>query len=313
MFEGGAMNIKLSLLGVAAWMTFGTAGLAAPVDRQAALDAVVASEHAFARAAAEKGINEAFLAYLADDSILFRPGPVPGKEWQKAQRAGSGLLSWYPVTADVSLAGDLGYTTGPWEFRPSPDAKEAFHGFYVTLWRRQADGSLKAEFDGGSRNGAPPASATEVKIPKADPARVDHPPAVSMMEGKAALLAADRAFAKDAAEKGTGAAFGEHLAGNARLHRDGMFPAVSKPAVLAALGAQPPKMTWEPTHSGISSSGDLGYTLGTEQVDAQKGHYLRIWKKAADGSWKVALDLFTPLPPPPAEKPAEKPKDPAGR
>lgn len=297
------MNIKHLLLGLVVWLIAGSAGFAAAVDRQAALDAVVAAEHAFAKAAADKGINEAFLTYLADDSILFRPGPVPGKEWQRSQPAGPGLLSWHPIAADVSLAGDLGYTTGPWEFRPSPEAKEAFHGFYVTVWRRQADGSLKAEFDGGSRNEPPPASATEVKIPKAVPARVDSPPAVSMMEGKAALLAADRAFAKDAAEKGAGAAFGQHLAAEARLHRDNAFPAVSKTAVLAALGAQPPKMTWESTHSGISSSGDLGYTLGTEEAGGAKGHYLRIWKKQADGAWKVALDLFTPLPPASPEKP----------
>src|SRR5690242_6726425 len=79
------------------------------VDRQAALDAIVATEHAFAKMASEKGVRDAFLTYLSEDSVLFRPGPVPGREATRAQRTTPALLTWYPVYADVSLAGDLGY------------------------------------------------------------------------------------------------------------------------------------------------------------------------------------------------------------
>jgi len=57
--------------------------------------------------------------FLADDGIIFQPGPVNGKKFWGERPARKGLLSWEPVFADVSRAGDLGYTTGPWEFRPN--------------------------------------------------------------------------------------------------------------------------------------------------------------------------------------------------
>src|SRR5256712_13649990 len=79
---------------------------------------LVEMEHAFAKTAATKGTRDAFLEFLADDGIIFQPGPVNGKQFWQARTPRKGLLSWEPIFADVSLAGDMGYTTGPYEFRP---------------------------------------------------------------------------------------------------------------------------------------------------------------------------------------------------
>jgi ketosteroid isomerase-like protein len=278
-------------------------GFAAAVNRQAALDAVVAAEHSFAKMAAEKGTRDAFLAFLSDDSLLFAPELAPGKETWQARPASATRLTWYPTWADISLAGDLGYTTGPWELRPDPKAQEVYHGFFVTLWRKQADGSYKVEFDGGSGNDKPPASFLQGKIPKANPAKVENPPAVDAVAGQAAILNADRTFGKAAAVKGT-AAYADILADESRLYRPGALPLASKKAILASPSMKAAKMTAMPLQARISSSGDLGYTLGNEQLGTDRGHYLRVWKKQTDGAWKVALDVFYPLPPPP---PAAKP------
>src|SRR5438552_11925803 len=86
--------------------------------RQANRLAIVEAERAFARAAATKGTRDAFLEFLADDGIIFQPGPVNGKQFWQARTPRKGLLSWEPIFADVSLAGDMGYTTVPSEFRP---------------------------------------------------------------------------------------------------------------------------------------------------------------------------------------------------
>ena len=60
--------------------------------------------------------------------------------------------------------------------------------------------------------------------------------------------------------------------------------------------------TWKPLEVEISGSGDLGYTIGTyEQVMIDslgnsvmtRGKYLTAWKKQADGSWKVAADMWS--------------------
>lgn len=61
------------------------------------------------------------------------------------------------------------------------------------------------------------------------------------------------------------------------------------------------KLAWRPDKVGIARSGDLGYTSGTYMWSfkdasgkpvSDKGKYLTVWKKQADGSWKVLFDMF---------------------
>ena len=71
---------------------------------------------------------------------------------------------------------------------------------------------------------------------------------------------------------------------------------------------------WQPTTAEASSSGDLGYAIGTYELtvnDAagkpmtERGKYLNIWKKQSDGKWKVAAEAFNsdmPLSPPTAQQ-----------
>jgi ketosteroid isomerase-like protein len=286
------------------------------IDRQAALDAVVGSEHAFAKMAAEKGVKEAFLEYLADDAVMLLPEPLPAKESLRSWPNPPEVLTWYPIHADVSLAGDLGYTTGPSERRAKKTDPTARHGFYVTVWKRRPDGTYRAAFDTGTANNEPP-SRFVPSIAPARPAKVEPGalPKVDTKAGMEELLAADRAFAKRA-EKGTTAAYAETLAAESRLHRTGHFPSLGRDAIVAALGKDAEPLTWEPAGGGIAESGDLGYTYGlirrrengpqTAWVDAEG--YLRIWKKQPDGAWKVVLDVTNPLPP----KPPQAPEKPAG-
>ena len=74
-----------------------------------AVRAMVEAERNFFQTGQEKGTRAAFLEFLADDSIVFRPGPLNGKEvWSK--RAETGLdLVWEPTFAAISRSGDFGY------------------------------------------------------------------------------------------------------------------------------------------------------------------------------------------------------------
>jgi len=291
------------------------------IDRQAALDAMVAAEHAFASMAGEKGTREAFLTYLADDSMLFAPDLTSGKEVWKNRPATPALLTWYPILAEVSLAGDLGYDTGPWELRPKgKDDPKSVHGYFVTVWKKQRDGSWKVLMDQGTSN-AKPASRIAPAIAPATPAKVETASLakVNVEAERTALLAADRAFAGAAQEKGEAAAYMAVLAENARLHRVGREPILGREAIRAALAENPAPITWAPAGSVVARSGDLGYTFGLAKrrqsgpdsplVDSD--NYLRIWKKQADGSWKIVLDVFDPRPPKSPEG-SQKSKEPAG-
>ena len=56
----------------------------------------------------------------------------------------------------LSTAGDLGYSTGPYEFRKdAADAVPASFGNYITIWKRQPDGTLKVLIDLGTANPRP--------------------------------------------------------------------------------------------------------------------------------------------------------------
>ena len=73
---------------------------------------------------------------------------------------------------------------------------------------------------------------------------------------------------------------------------------------------------WKATKVEVSRSGDMGYVTGSyefSQTDASgkpmtdKGKFLEVWKKQADGSWKCVVDMFSSDLPPVAassQKPA---------
>ena len=64
-------------------------------------------------------------------------------------------LDWGADYANVSADGTLGYTYGHWSAMhrdaPGAEMKEAATGRYLTIWRRQGDGSWKVELDTGVR------------------------------------------------------------------------------------------------------------------------------------------------------------------
>jgi len=71
-------------------------------------------------------------------------------------------------------------------------------------------------------------------------------------------------------------------------------------------------LKWQATKVEAARSGDFGYSLGTYEMTmndpkgkpvTDRGKYATVWKKQADGSWKVAVDMFnSDLPAPPPSK-----------
>ncbi|HKP46872.1 MAG TPA: nuclear transport factor 2 family protein, partial [Pyrinomonadaceae bacterium] len=127
-------------------------------DAQSLVDA----ERAFARTSVEKGTRPAFMEFIADDGILFRPGAVKGKQWMIDHPAPAPapnkrpVLNWGPTFALVSRAGDLGYDFGPWEAKGDiNDEKPGAFGHFITVWKRQADGNWKFVVDLGISHPGP--------------------------------------------------------------------------------------------------------------------------------------------------------------
>lgn len=289
-----------------------SAALAAAQDERgmpADLRALVETERAFSRESEARGMKEAFIAFAAEDGVLFRRTVVNARElWRNTNPAPTGLLTWRPSFADISAAGDMGYDFGPWEFRTKPaDRDAAGHGHFVTVWRKQRDGSWKFEVDIGISHPAPTAGARAAVEYPADNAKAKRAAGakVDAEAARASLLDAERALSKDAAAKGSHEALLAHADEQVRLFMPDAFPLVGKAAARDALKSRAARVNWRADKAGVSRSGDLGYTYGafeTRQTAAdanpsEQGHYVRIWKRADGGPWRVVLGVINPVRP----------------
>jgi len=275
------------------------------VDRDAALRSLVEAERAFASLSEARGIKESFVANLADDGILFRPGPVAGKKWMEEHPAPSGVLSWRPDFSDVASSGELGYTAGPWEFREKSLAdKPVAHGQFVTIWKRQPGGAWKVAVDLGISHPPPAKPTTKVAHPAGVRGDKKLPLTTDVEAARSALIRMENDFSRDVAAKQTVDSFLARAAADVRLYRADAFPAVGREAARALMAKKPGGVTWQPADGGVSRSGELGYTYGGYEFKAgdgsaaESGNYLRVWKRRPGGEWKVVLDISYPIPPP---------------
>lgn len=112
----------------------------------------------FSKLSVEKGMNKAFMEYLADDGVLLRPNrmPVVGREkiMELFSRPDTSFsLSWEPLFADVSVSGDLGYTYGIYKIEmDSPDGSPlTTDGTYLSVWKKDDKGRWKFVVDTGNQ------------------------------------------------------------------------------------------------------------------------------------------------------------------
>jgi ketosteroid isomerase-like protein len=148
---------------------------------------------------------------------------------------------------------------------------------------------------------APQAIFGQLAVPGAEAANAPNPltdPTVK--PGKMLLFDLDMRFAKDVLERG-GAAFADWFAEDGVELSNGQAPVVGRVAIVKSANWAPKdyQLTWTPTDAAMGPSGDMGYTWGHfegHSKDANgnavttSGRYITIWRKQADGSWKVVLD-----------------------
>jgi ketosteroid isomerase-like protein len=278
-----------------------TCAIAAQVSAQqlTPLQEMVQTEQAFSKMAAEKNIRDAFMTFIADDGLLFRPGAVNGKKWMTEHPIPPSdkkpLLAWQPSYAVVAASGDMGFTTGPWEFKEDvSNDKASAYGHFVTVWKKQADGSWKFVSDLGithPQSGGPqtlwhPNEATKnVSVKSVDQA-----------SARDALLDRDRSYSAAGLEQGLVKAFLAYASPEVRLYRPNDLPFIGRQPSADALTKAKGQFTWTPISGDVSRAGDLGYTHGTYQImdDTKKvieqGSYVRIWQEQ-HGAWRIVMDV----------------------
>ncbi|HKZ72738.1 MAG TPA: nuclear transport factor 2 family protein [Steroidobacteraceae bacterium] len=276
----------LSFAALAALAVLGSPPAVEAITQQSAESAdagtLVSQEEAFARAARERGTRAAFLEFLADDGVVFRPGPVTGRAYWQAAAEDPNVLQWYPSRAAISSSGDLGYTIGPWTSGKRGARPRAF-GHYVTVWRREANGEWRAAADGGISH------PKRSRAPRLIPGAVMHEPN-GLRRTRLDVQGLEQRFASTARASGYEATAAAWAIERSVRMRDGFEPS----ALASTAEGIPAQVVVE--GSDLSAAADLAYTYGTVSEDGGgRAAFLHVWR-VIDGEPYLAVDLLTRLP-----------------
>ena len=125
------------------------------------------------------------------------------------------------------------------------------------------------------------------------------------------LLDLEGRFAEDVAAGG-GKVFGTWFAEDAVTLNNGKPAVLGRGAIVEVADWDPKKymLTWVAQGAQMGPSNDMGFTWGHYEgrstgTDGKTvittGRYITVWKKLADGSWKVAMDASANEPPAPPD------------
>ena len=268
-----------------------------------ALQSLVAAEKAFSALSVSQGVKAAFLANLAEDGVIFRPLAINGRtSWQERQSP-KGTLVWEPTYAEVAASGDLGVTTGPWEYRSPADAAkpDTAYGDFMTVWRREKGGDWKFVADMGGSHDKPQRGLGQVDFVEGPAHAASSAAGADRPRGADALVLDHRL---SAALAGTGApdAVPQWYADDVRYLHEGDMPRTGAAAV-EALTAATAHSRWIPSGGGMARSGDLAFSYGVRlDSSATAGQapdsstYRHVWRRV-DASWQIATATENPVHP----------------
>lgn len=267
------------------------------------------------------GFIAANTKYAADDALVFRPLEINAKEWSRLNSVKEFarknnitdigewmkknnikdtimVVQWTPSFVDVSMAGDLGYATGPFEsFAVNPSG----HGQFVTVWSRQKEGNFKFIMDFGSN--LLPSSSGFVNEPafQSDApstqvaARVPVYSKEDRDKATSEIFALEQRLSEICQSAGDLAAYKEFGSRDMRLMYQSQFYVKGIDSVQNRIGQQKGKHAWHPKKATVAASGDLAHVYGTHTFkdgDAvREGYYMRIWKKLPGKPWSIVVQV----------------------
>ena len=299
--------MKFVLGVIAILFTLASVSFAQEPKQKTPLQQMVLTEQSFSKTAEVKNTRDAFMEFIADDGLLFRPGAVNGKKWMNEHPAPPPpdgkrpLLAWQPAFAGMAAAGDLGFTTGPWEAKGDiKDAKPVGYGHFVTLWKKQSDGNWRFVVDLGIQHPDSGGPLTIWDVKDTDSSK--NFKTVDVASATEVLLQRDRAYGDEVSKSSLASSFHAFASKDTRLYLPDHQPYIGRDLSEKALESRKGAVKYQPIGGDVSKSDDLGYTHGTyERADpvdptkVEKGSYVRIWKKHGN-AWQIVLDVTNPHP-----------------
>jgi ketosteroid isomerase-like protein len=116
------------------------------------------ADRQFSEYSVNNGMKKAFSAFADSSVVLLRANSMPIEGGNALSERMSNIpdtlftLSWEPINGEIAGSGDLGFTYGVYTSTPRDTSvgQKAEQGTYVTIWKKQADGSWKYVLDTGN-------------------------------------------------------------------------------------------------------------------------------------------------------------------
>lgn len=132
------------------------AGCARSANVEQERNAVLAVDREWAQST--KDVDK-FMSYMAQDATTYAPGapaakgaPAIRSMFEEMSKTPGFSVTWTPEKAEVAASGDIAYTTGAYDMTMAGGSEK---GKYVTVWKKQPDGSWKVIEDIFNADAAP--------------------------------------------------------------------------------------------------------------------------------------------------------------
>ena len=281
-------------------LLFASTVMAQEPDSSSAIFSMRETERNFARASVAIGRNAAFAEYFAEKSVLFTDKWISnGKRYSKERKADPVVLKWEPEFMDISDSRDFGISTGPWEAQEyRPNTARVATGYFLTVWKKQSDGTWKVILDGGSETPIAADNKHSFSFPSGADKAVKNCPVFNEDLLNKELCDREKQFLSVWEKTPLPSSYISYLDPDARMQLKGHLPSTNADSIIAFISGFDKKLIWETVGSGAATSGDLGFTYGFLQIRSSqpvtKGHYVRIWKKQPGAGWRIDLEMINP-------------------
>jgi hypothetical protein len=245
---------------------------------------LAAQERTFSAEAEKVGTRDAFLHFFAGECIGFYPAPQNARRYWQVHGPTRGVLSWSPTFVRVSASGELGFSTGPWEYRKAKDSAAIAFGYFGSIWRKNDDGTWNVILDIGGDIPGPLPGEEELNCSSL-PTRI---PCEGGTEKK--LQDIEREYAERVSKVGIGSGLKEFCSADVRVYRDGTFPKIGG-GTTEEIKTPAAACRFEPAGSGVSKAGDFGYVYGVVvSAVSDSSAFLHIWTRR--DTWKLQADFL---------------------
>ncbi len=271
---------------------------------QQLVDEILASDRAFAAAAAGVDTVGAISAMFHDQVVM----PLPDGTFARSKAAAVEALranpfnlaskaEWTPVRGGVSADGQHGFSLGFITLRGDDGSVRLAK--YLTYWVRTADGWRAAAY---KRAGRPEGEVSLEMMSPSLPRQLVAPtanPAV-LSRHRQTLITAEQAFSEEAQRIGIGPAFRRNGRDDAVNVGGGAGFAVGAEAISHAVGdgSATSPVHWGADDALVASSGDLGVTFGVIRPNGPPPEgrpasfaFFTIWRRdSTDDPWRYIAE-----------------------